>query len=73
MTTLADTPRAPTLLARLAAPFRALGWFLMQLAEAGPRMEALKRLNETSDETLAAHGTTREAQIRRILGPRAYV
>lgn len=50
------------------APFRAVGMFLVRLAENGPRMQAVQRLNETSDEELAARGLTREGEIRRIFG-----
>ena len=56
---------------RLAAAFRAVGDFLVLLAEAGPRSEALRRLTRLTDEDLAARGTTRDAEIRRILGVRA--
>lgn len=57
----------------LAAPFRALGRFLVLLAEAGPRLAALDRLNRLSDEELAARGTTREAEVQRIMGFRSYI
>ncbi|MFV0302912.1 MAG: hypothetical protein ACK5IP_18925 [Paracoccus sp. (in: a-proteobacteria)] len=56
----------------LWAPFRAIGHGLIALAEAGPRMAAVRRLNEMSDEQLAARGTTREAEVRRIFGPSMY-
>lgn len=52
----------------LLAPFAAVGRFLVQLAESGPRMQALERLNRISDAELAARGLTREGEIRRILG-----
>lgn len=56
----------------LIAPFRAIGKGLISLAEAGPRMAAVRKLNEMSDEDLAALGTTRMDEVRRILGPSMY-
>lgn len=52
----------------LLAPFRAIGRFMVMLAEASPQMRALSRLSEISDEELAAKGLTRDGEIRRILG-----
>ncbi len=57
----------------LAAPFKAVGHFLIVLAESGPRMKQIERLNATSDEQLAALGKTREGEIRRIFGARLYI
>lgn len=54
------------------APFRAVGTFLIRLAENGPRMQAVQRLNETTDEELAARGLTREGEVRRIFGSLYY-
>jgi hypothetical protein len=71
MTTL-PVLRRP-LLDALAAPFRLLGEALMALALAGPRVEALERLGHLSDEQLAARGTTRVAQVERILGVRSRI
>ncbi len=68
MTAFADTPRSSALLPRLAAGFRAMGWFLGELFTAGPKVAALQRLSERSGNDLAARGTTREAELRRILG-----
>lgn len=50
----------------LSAPFRAVGRGLVALAEAGPRMEQVRRLSALSDEELAARGTDRAAEVRRI-------
>lgn len=50
----------------LTAPFRAVGRGLIALAEAGPRMEQVRKLNALSDEELAARGTDRAAEVRRI-------
>ena len=61
-------PHPSRLLDRLASAFRAFGDFLVLLAEAGPRSDALRRLTSMTDEELAARGTTRDAEIRRILG-----
>lgn len=52
----------------LLAPFAAVGRFLVQLAESGPRMQALERLSRMTDADLAERGLTREGEIRRILG-----
>jgi hypothetical protein len=65
MTTLQTATPRPTALAALV---RAVGWFLAQLAVAGPRVDAIERLSRLSDAELARRGTTREAEIRRILG-----
>ena len=60
------------LLRAITAPFRAVGTFLVMLAEAGPRMEAINRLNGMTDEELAAKGLTRADEVRRIFGDRFY-
>lgn len=52
--------------------FKATGRFLVWLSEANPRMAALTRLSETSDEALSARGLTRDGEVRRIMGPRFY-
>lgn len=54
--------------AALLAPVRAVGRFIVTLAESSPQMRALNRLNALSDEELAQKGLTREGEIRRILG-----
>ncbi|MDP5306495.1 DUF1127 domain-containing protein [Paracoccus spongiarum] len=59
---------APRLSAILAAPFLAIGRFLVMLAEASPRMQALERLNRIPDAELKARGLTRDGEMRRILG-----
>ena len=60
-------------IAALLAPFRAIGHFMVALAEASPQMRALNRLSTISDAELAARGLTREDEIRRILGASAAV
>ncbi len=52
----------------LLAPFRVIGGFMIALAEASPKMQALTRLNTLSDADLAAKGLTRDGEIRRIVG-----
>lgn len=42
---------------------------LIRLAENSPRIRALNALNAMSDEELAARGTTRQAEMLRIVGP----
>ncbi|MCV2867497.1 DUF1127 domain-containing protein [Defluviimonas sp. WL0002] len=70
---LAATHRPSNLLRTIAAPFRAIGLFLVAMAEAGPRMEAIRRVNAMTDEQLAAKGLTREGEVRRIFRDRFYV
>ena len=72
MATLAAASRSsPLQLA--AAPFLAAGELLIRMAEASPRGQALERLNRISDEELAARGTTRSDEARRVLGARAFL
>ena len=54
--------------AALLAPFRAIGRFMIALAEASPQMRALNRLSQMSDAELSAKGLTRDGEVRRILG-----
>ncbi|MBC9245815.1 hypothetical protein H4P12_03600 [Paracoccus sp. 11-3] len=53
----------------ISAPFRAFGRFMIHTAETSPYARKLNDLNLTSDEELAARGTNRVAEIRRIVGP----
>ncbi|RNF33849.1 DUF1127 domain-containing protein [Paracoccus methylarcula] len=62
-----------SILNALAAPFTAIGRFLVLLAEANPRMRELDRLSRVSDEDLAAKGLTRDGEIRRIMGVNSYL
>jgi hypothetical protein len=50
----------------------AIGHGLVRMAEAGPRMQAIGRLNAMSDEELEAKGVTREEMVRRIFGASFY-
>ncbi len=60
------------ILSPLIATFRSLGNVLIAIAEAGPRMEAIRRLNAMSDKDLHARGLTREGEVRRIFGDHFY-
>jgi uncharacterized protein YjiS (DUF1127 family) len=55
-----------SLAATLARPFRGVWNFLVLVAEAHPRMEAVNKLNALSDADLEARGTTRSDEVRRI-------
>lgn len=73
MTTITNTTAnlaRPTIGARLAAFGNVLMSQLMKLAEYGPMMAEVRRLNDTSDAELSARGLTREGEVRRIFGPR---
>lgn len=59
--------------AALLAPFRAVGRFMIMLAESTSHARALNQLSEVSDEDLAAKGVTRTGEIRRILGASATI
>lgn len=64
-----DTNPAGRSIARiLIAPFAAIGRFMVLVAESGPRMQQVRRLNELSDEDLAALGTSRPEMVRKIFG-----
>ena len=52
----------------VSAPFRMIGRGMIALAEASDRMEKIKRLHETTDAQLAAAGTTRADEVKRIFG-----
>lgn len=69
-TTVAQTSGRGTVLATIwtifSAPFRMIGNALISLAESSSRMELVRQLNDTTDEQLAAAGTTRADEIRRI-------
>jgi hypothetical protein len=67
-TTTTTTPSRPRLLALIAAPFRAVGGFLIRLGETSARMQEIERVRRLSDAELAARGTSRDAEIRRIVG-----
>lgn len=54
-------------------PFVAVWNFLIMLAEAHPRMEAINKLNSQTDDQLAERGTSREAEVRRIFSGQFYL
>ena len=72
MSILTLSHRLP-LLDRLGSAVRGIGEVLVLLAEAGPRSEALRRPTRMSDEELEARGTTRDAEVRRIVGVSAHL
>jgi hypothetical protein len=53
---------------RVASAFRTLGHFALLMLTAQPRVRAIEQLLRTSDEDLAARGTTRDAELNHILG-----
>lgn len=59
------------LAARIAAALRAAGEIALLWVSAEPRIAAIERLSRLTDEQLAARGTTRAAELQRILGPHA--
>ncbi|TRW98202.1 DUF1127 domain-containing protein [Paracoccus sp. M683] len=73
ITSHAPKSSAANLGSLLIAPFRAIGNGLIALAEAGPRMAQVRKLNAMSDEELAARGTTRAEEVRRIFSNSLYI
>lgn len=65
-TNLTDSSAVQTGLRLLSAPFRAVWRGLIALAEADSRMAVVRELQATSDEDLAARGTSRNTEVRRI-------
>lgn len=57
----------------LARPFVALGKMLIALTEASTMAKQANRIAEMSDETLAAKGTTRKAEIARVFAAYSHV
>lgn len=57
----------------IARPFVAVWNFMLMLAEAHPKMTAVNKLNAMSDEQLAARGTTRADEVRRIFAGQFYL
>lgn len=52
----------------LVSPFALLASFWDMLPFTGQRMDEVRRLNEASDEDLAAKGLTRSDEVARIFG-----
>ncbi len=69
---LADITHAPTGFS-LTAPFRAIGRFLVMVAESTEMMRQVEKLNNTSDQELAARGVTRHDVVREIFASRYYI
>lgn len=61
---------AGSILHSLATPFVAFWNVLILIAEAHPKMAEVTKLNETSDTELAARGTSRQQEVRRIFAGR---
>ncbi len=62
------------LLSSLAArPFVAFWNVMVRIAEAHPKMTAVKALNAQTDAQLAARGTSRTDEIRRIFAGQFYL
>lgn len=55
---------------RIASALRTTGDFIALLFSANRRIAALRRLNRLSGGDPAAHGTTQQAKLLRIRGPR---
>ncbi|EYD72930.1 hypothetical protein Rumeso_04806 [Rubellimicrobium mesophilum DSM 19309] len=52
----------------IASGFRALGHIAVLAVTAQPRVQAIEQLLRTTDEDLAARGTTRQSELNHILG-----
>jgi hypothetical protein len=50
-----------------------LGQAFLALAELGPRMDQIRKLNATSDEALFRRGLTRDEAVRRIFADRIWL
>lgn len=64
---------AHSLSSLIARPFVAFWNFLILLAEAHPKMNAVNKLNTLTDEQLEERGTTRSDEVRRIFAGHFYV
>jgi hypothetical protein len=64
---------ARSVLRILAVPFAAFGNLLIAIGQASPLAKQIDGLNAISDDQLAAAGTTRNDEIRRIFGARFYL
>ncbi len=73
MAMIESTAVAPvSALKTLAAPFNAIGRFLIYLAESNSRMKQLEALSAMSDEQLATRGLKREDIVMRVFGTAGY-
>ena len=66
MASITETKHTVSLSSLAARPFVAFWNLMILIAEAHPRMEAVNALNAQTDEQLAARGTTRSDEVRRI-------
>lgn len=68
----ASVPVTPArgLVGRVHSVLSRIDAVLVWLAEAGPRAQAIRKLNGESDEVLVARGTTRSAEVDRIFSGR---
>jgi len=66
MAYITETKSTHSLSSLAARPFAAFWNLLIRMAEAHPRMDAVNALNAQTDEQLAARGTTRANEVRRI-------
>lgn len=57
----------------LSAPFRAIGRFLIMVAESNSLAREIEKLNAMSDEELASRGVTREEAAQTLLRDRFYM
>lgn len=57
----------------LLSSFRALGHFIIMLAESSSQVRALNQLGQLSDHNLCSKGLKRSAKICRILGAAAAI
>lgn len=64
--TTVHAPAGYGLLHTLTLPFRAIGHGLVRLAENSSYIKQVEALNELTDDELAARGTTRADEVRRI-------
>lgn len=68
-----SAPAHHSILRVLAAPFMAIGNFLIAIGEAQSRAEQVKRLHDMSDAELAANGITRDEIVHHVFKDIYYV
>ena len=73
MAYLTATKPASSLPSLIARPFVGLWNFMIFIAEAHPKMNAVNKLSEMTDEQLAARGTNRTDEVRRIFAGQFYL
>ncbi len=70
--TLTNRLHLADVIGMITEPFKAIGRFTVQIAEADSRMQAVARLNAMTEAELEAKGLTREDEIRRIFSAMYY-